>query len=855
MATERSVLVRLRLDPKGFIAGARAASAAVNDLRKDIDTTNDRTAWLAQSFLALGPTLTPLGAVGVGALAGLATQMTFTAVAAGTLTLAFNGIGDALKALNDYQIDPTEAHLKALHKAMAFIGPTGRDLVRVLDDMRDGFIGLANLSRDKMFPGVIDGLEELRDLAPQVEQIVAKVSGTLGDLVSDAGEGLAGPRFAEFFDFLEADAAPTLEQMGRTVGNIADGFAAMLVAFAPLSRDFSGGMLEMSRAFADWAHGLRDNESFQDFIDYIRENTPKVLDLIGQLVDTFLAIAEAAGPVGEVMIPLLSTVLGLVEALVSSPLGPIFIAAAAAMSLYGRAVALASITTGGLASNVGKLALGLEKVEGPLTRGTVGIGKYRASLARSAGTVGIFALAMSPLPEKLGLSNTALGAMTGSLAGPWGAAVGAGVGLMLDLSHNADKFKISAQELADTLDQQTGAVTKNTRAWTVNQLLDQGVLQAAKDLGIGLDDVTDAALGNELAIERVNRALVSAKSGFYDSEGRTIVGAEALQEYAENSHLVEDAIGDTNGALAEGRNSLILTGEAMDVTRRKFKKAADEVDYFGEAVERMNTKLDKRGTMRAYQASIDDLARAVRENGKTLDINTAKGRENQAALDAIAQSALDMAENLHGADRQEFLKHAREDFVRSAEKLGKTEKAARDLAKELGLVGLIKAKPEVKLEGTGRAHSEIDKLDDQLRLLDNFVARPRVVLARDTNWNFSEGPGFATGGYTGNVPVNQPAGLVHGREFVFDAKATEGNVAMLSRLHEHLRGYQSGGYVAASAQPSYAAGPAIDYEKLGYTIARNAGQLYGDVIVNGDPTVWRKQMEDDNRARSTGALR
>lgn len=33
-------------------------------------------------------------------------------------------------------------------------------------------------------------------------------------------------------------------------------------------------------------------------------------------------------------------------------------------------------------------------------------------------------------------------------------------------------------------------------------------------------------------------------------------------------------------------------------------------------------------------------------------------------------------------------------------------------------------------------------------------------------------PGFATGGYTGNIASNKPAGIVHGKEFVFDAEST-----------------------------------------------------------------------------------
>jgi hypothetical protein len=847
VATDRNVKVRLDADPKGFVAGMKVAQSALNDLRKDIDKTNDRTAWLAQSFLALGPTLGPLSAAAVPALAGIATQLTATALAATVTTMAFNGIGDALKALNDYQIDPTEAHLKKLHETMAFIGPTGRDLVRVLDEMRDGFIGMSNLTRDKMFPGVIDGLEELKVLGPQVEQIIAKTAEVIGDLASDAGNGLAGEGFEEFFLFLESDGVPTIDALGRTIGNLAEGFGAMLAAFAPLSRDFTGGMLEMSQAFAEWAHGLRENASFQEFIDYVRENTPRVLDLIGQLADTFMAIVKAAAPVGEVMIPVLTEILKIIETLVDTPLGPIFIAAAAAMSLYGRAAALASITTGGLGTKVGALALGLGKTEGALKRGEVAVGKYRASLARSAGTVGIFALAMSPIPEKLGLSNTALGAMTGSLAGPWGAAIGAGVGLMFDLSSNTDKFVVSSQELAETLDQQTGEVTKNTKAWAANELLKQGVLAAAKDLGISLEDVTDAALGNELAIERVGRALQAAKSGFYDAEGRTIVGAEALQEYAENSHLVEDAIGDTNGALAEGRESLLLTGEAVGTTARKYKKAAEEIDYFGEAVSNLEQKLGRRQGLRDYEGAIDAVGRAARENGKTLDIETQKGRDNQATLDDLVQTISDVASTMSGTARTEFLKRGREDFVDAAIKLGKTREEARKLARELGVVDLINAKPAVRLEGVEQTFSDIDKINEQLYVLNNFVARPKIDIAVNRDQNFGSGPGFAEGGYTGPGGKYEPAGIVHKGEFVFDQDTTSRNRGLFEAIHKGMAGYANGGFVQASAAQPSSVVVDIDYDRLAGVMA-NAAPFIGNATFNSQGDYERAKREQRRKA-------
>jgi len=57
----------------------------------------------------------------------------------------------------------------------------------------------------------------------------------------------------------------------------------------------------------------------------------------------------------------------------------------------------------------------------------------------------------------------------------------------------------------------------------------------------------------------------------------------------------------------------------------------------------------------------------------------------------------------------------------------------------------------------------------------------------------SSAPGFMSGGYTGNMPANQPAGIVHGKEFVFDAPATNRiGVANLEALRSGASGLSGG---------------------------------------------------------------
>jgi lambda family phage tail tape measure protein len=62
--------------------------------------------------------------------------------------------------------------------------------------------------------------------------------------------------------------------------------------------------------------------------------------------------------------------------------------------------------------------------------------------------------------------------------------------------------------------------------------------------------------------------------------------------------------------------------------------------------------------------------------------------------------------------------------------------------------------------------------------------------------------GFMSGGYSGDIPTNQIAGVVHGQEFIFDAAAT-------SRIGpENLEAMRRGEYRPSSVQSSSGSGSA-----------------------------------------------
>lgn len=61
-------------------------------------------------------------------------------------------------------------------------------------------------------------------------------------------------------------------------------------------------------------------------------------------------------------------------------------------------------------------------------------------------------------------------------------------------------------------------------------------------------------------------------------------------------------------------------------------------------------------------------------------------------------------------------------------------------------------------------------------------------------------PGRSSGGYTGNLPIDKVAGVVHGGEWVINALSTSKIQSAAPGLLEALNGYQGGGLVAGTSQ-------------------------------------------------------
>lgn len=713
----RRVSVQIDADLSAFNRGVLSGVDNTRRWVRELESADSRLSAVVQTGLALAPAIAPIGAAAVPAIAGLTTQLGFAAVAGGTALLAFQGVGDALGALNDYQLEPTAENLEKLNEKMDALGPAGEVFVRQLQDMRDEFQGLQDVAQAKMFPGMAEGLESMMTTLPAFERVIGSVASAMGDLAADAGEGLASDEWVEFYDYLEREAGPILEAMGKSLGNFVEGITNMVMAFDPLSDDFTEGMVDMSEAFVAWSDGLDSSQGFQEFVRYVRESGPQAMETLGAIASALIEFVEAAAPVGAVVLPVLEVLADALAGIADSPAGPVIVGAAAAIGTLGRSLALLSAVglrgTGdsvvgkvlgvetmksypaaarGVTDATNKLRLAQEalaaqgiktrdaqfamlptaekrksvqeyaKAQNEVREATAAVAAaerdrsaaVRASAAqfgKTAAAAGGLALAASGAADGMGLSNTASMALMGTLAGPWGAAVGGAAGLTMDLRAANDGLQAAIRGVdAAIAEADLDSLTLQYQRLGEEMVKQEGII-AGLNAGIpGLGGVYDMLIG------KTDEA--GAKS------------EEAAQAIIDLKNAQADAAADRSFY-----NSLVAETAALEENVSAMRAKRDE------ALRGSNAMLNYQSALLDVRDAANANSNVLGRNGQLLAGQKRAGIEAKQSLNDMASAwngLNDRAQNAPGAFRG-----AINSFVTAAEKMGIGRERAEQMARAI----------------------------------------------------------------------------------------------------------------------------------------------------------------------------
>jgi hypothetical protein len=450
---------------------------------RSINQLTGRLRLFADLAAVLGPSLAPVGGVLTVGVAGLANQMGFAAVAAGVLIGSLQGVGDALGAMNDAALDPSDKNLEKAEEALKRLSPAAREFAEAAFDLKPALLAIRDLGAESLVPGLTESLDNLERLGPRVGGIFEAIGGALGDIAADSSASLASERWAGFFEFIEREGPTVLSELAATVGDLTHGLAELWEAFAPLNSDFSSWLMGVADGFDSWASGLSATEGFTEFVDYIRETGPQVADTFGALASAVVQIVQAAAPLGGPVLAGVEAFANAISAIADSNLGTPIMAGVAALALYNRALQTTMAVQkrvdagGGLFGMIGSRQKATQGAFTAVKRdveslastwATAGarttreqqrmadsakslrtnMGGLAKEVGRTAGPVAGLAVISSGAADGLGLTNTASLALMASWGGPPAIAIGAGVGLLMDLAAAGDGATAAIDGLA-----------------------------------------------------------------------------------------------------------------------------------------------------------------------------------------------------------------------------------------------------------------------------------------------------------------------------------------------------------------------------------------------------------------------
>jgi hypothetical protein len=197
-------------------------------------------------------------------------------------------------------------------------------------------------------------------------------------------------------------------------------------------------------------------------------------------------------------------------------------------------------------------------------------------------------------------------------------------------------------------------------------------------------------------------ALISVINGTVDSLSFLVVSLETVASLATDAADALATISPEWGSPETQRQAddlykqLVGNKGAADQMSGATKGASNSVKDLGNNAQVAADKLKAWHTavlasynsQIALEQSIDDANKTIKDNGKTLDINTQKGRENKSALLQIGAAALKAADDAKksGADTSEAMNRGYRAFIKAARGAGMTRAEARALARQIGLV-------------------------------------------------------------------------------------------------------------------------------------------------------------------------
>jgi hypothetical protein len=373
----------LRADESGFMNGLNEAQLALRGLTRDVDgRLRDMNGRFVTESEAMGQSLayrigrgarSAVGAlkqvgaavvaigVGVPAVAAVGTAvggLTAGFLAAGLAAKAFQLAAkpqleeianaaslaeEAQKAAASGSKDAAEKQ-KAYNDALAAMPPATRATAKAFIGLKSDYAAWSDEMSATTMPVFTKGIEILRALLPSLTPFVKAAAGAIGGFLDDVGRGVKSAGFKEWAADMAAASGPALKNFLTAIKNIAVGIGGLLQAFLPASAGVTGGLVEMTGAFASWGTSLKGSAGFAQFLALAQQGAGVLGTFAQAALQLLVALSPLIGVTSQVAM-WLAQLINMIPPDVLAAIGTAFAIIALGVKAYALAMTIASAAT------------------------------------------------------------------------------------------------------------------------------------------------------------------------------------------------------------------------------------------------------------------------------------------------------------------------------------------------------------------------------------------------------------------------------------------------------------------------------------------------------------------------------
>ncbi|MEU0716843.1 hypothetical protein ABZ498_06630 [Streptomyces lavendulocolor] len=620
----------------------------------------------APAAASLVPLVAQTGAAGAAAIAfGAALGPQISAM--GDAAEAEKKLTDAVEEHGAGSKEATQAQADYARQMAKLPAPT-REAAAALSIFKDEYKDWSDdLAGDTMAP-ITKGMAVMQAILPKLTPMASSFGQQLDRVVTVAGGAVSTPgfdrlmtRFGEFTDRTLTRATTKLI-----------GFLDRLDA-----GEVGGGVSK--------------------FFDKAAQQGPVVGDTLRNVVTTLLHVVEAAMDAGVGLLTVVNALSGIVSAIPPDAIG-LFLQLAFAIKAVQLAAAGMAVARGAVAGFAGSL-LAMQVAAGAATTrvgaltAAFGAMSRGAKLAIAGTGIGLLVLAIGELselgkttPPDVDRLTTSLkrlaeaGEFTGELRKHFGDIDG-----LVEKIGDIGKAALSQQEFIQSFGN-SGIGPLDSLRRKAHDLYDE-MANGEKSLTALKDDF--GALDSAMAglVQTGHADLAAANFAKIATAARA--QGHSLKEVQSLMPSYTAAVDGLAAEQALAAQSMGLFGQQAQAVKAKLDAQKQSTDGLRQSIHALNNaNLMARGGMRGLEAAIDAASEAAKENGKTLDITTEKGRANSQALDDLAGATMKAAESAreNGASWttvNEIYDKGRGKLIQVAQQMGLNETQARKLANQI----------------------------------------------------------------------------------------------------------------------------------------------------------------------------